>query len=625
MMKKKAPKKSMQNLVVAVMSLLVLFFGVLPILNRDEKDLEKFGYQGRDTFDVIVIGSEPEGIAAAVAAARSGMNTLLLTKEPDSGSYMTDCLINHMSPQIGRIAGKKTALNGLVFSDLFGNVDSTFTTTTYMNNALRVMVKESKLQVFYEATVTGVDTSGGRVDSLSLYTKEGSKIVQADIYMDATEDGVLLEKLDAPYLSGSEDIGADDFYEPVSFQFRLRGILWDDMKKIAKVEEFSTALADMLIAYPRTRPDIKIVSPALIRQDDDTVLVSGLQVGFVDVEDSKAVTEAYNNAMREAMHLTAYLQAELVPFKDAEWDIAASRLYIPEKRHYVGLETLTVSDILNNKDRDDKIALLSEPPTANRFVRGDDPALLCKPNVYAVPIGCILPKDWKNVMMLGGKASFASLASTSAGTISSSVEVGEGAGLAAAYCILDNIDPADVPTLPKEKLDAFVAFLSRAGQVLPNFFEPMVMKDGNLLSEAWMQEAIEDLVAYGILLGGAQNDFRVDEGCSDAVALVLVKNALLRKQPAYYTLDLDSRLATFQRETAATPTSVSTLLLEAAAIPRNSQTAQKQLLIWLEDGGIVSVPPQMASFQTSEKPLTNGELYFLTYALCERLAANGPE
>lgn len=42
-----------------------------------------------DTYDVIVIGGEPEGIAAAVSAARNGQRTLLVEHGDALGGLMT--------------------------------------------------------------------------------------------------------------------------------------------------------------------------------------------------------------------------------------------------------------------------------------------------------------------------------------------------------------------------------------------------------------------------------------------------------------------------------------------------------------------------------------------------------
>ena len=49
-----------------------------------------------EQYDVIVIGGEPEGVAAAVMAARSGSKTLLIEKREDLGGLFTFGMLNFL-------------------------------------------------------------------------------------------------------------------------------------------------------------------------------------------------------------------------------------------------------------------------------------------------------------------------------------------------------------------------------------------------------------------------------------------------------------------------------------------------------------------------------------------------
>lgn len=54
-------------------------------------------------YDVIVIGGEPEGVAAAVAAARNGAKTLLVEKRQELGGLFTYGMLNFLDiPRDGR-------------------------------------------------------------------------------------------------------------------------------------------------------------------------------------------------------------------------------------------------------------------------------------------------------------------------------------------------------------------------------------------------------------------------------------------------------------------------------------------------------------------------------------------
>ena len=613
-------KKLVQNLVVSILFIFILVFGILPILNRDDSFYDKFEGVDTDSYDVVVLGMEPEGLAAALAASRTGMKVLLVTAEPDPSSYLTDCLIQYMPHQAVRIQEEILSSTGPVFAQFFGNTESTFSSSDWLRGVHAMLLQESGLEMTFDSTLTEVKKAGNKVEALVMYTPKGMRTVKGKVFVDATEKGILLERLGAAFFSGSEDVGAPGFFEPVSFHFRIRGVNWEDIKTIAKVNDLSEEFSDALFLYPRTRDDVKLLNPSLVRQDEDALVVSGLRIGFVDPGDPAAVEAAWQNGLREAMHLTAYLQTELVPFADAQWDVPSARLFIPEHKHYLGVETLTVKDILTNRDRPDKVAVLSDPVTANRFLRGDDPAILCAPNAYAVPIGSLVPLGWNNVLMPGRNASYASLASTSATTPSARVVVGEGAGLAAAWCVLENTDPAAVPGLSSERLEEFVSFLERAGQKLPDFVEPVLQPDGTRLSDAWMAEDVVELVSLGVLMGGVTNDFRLNERCSGEVLTVLAKNALLRLSPEQYSLELDARLAPLATEEMLTVDGASQILLTLADVAvEPGMDAKRQLFSWLSAQGGWQPPVELAQAWAANGPVKSGELYPLVLAVCRAM------
>ncbi len=615
-------KKFVQNVVVATLLVVIVLFGALPIMNRDDSFYARFGLASEDAYDVVVFGMEPEGIAAALAAAQTGMRVMLITDEPDPSSYLTDCLIQNMPHQVAKIDERWQSLSGPSFSRLFGTVESTFSSADWLRGVHAMLMKESGLDVSFESTLTAVAQSAGRVTAIDMYAPGGTRTVRGKVFIDATERGVLLEQLDVPYLTGSEDLGAPDFYEPVSFHFRIRNVNWEDLRTISKVNDLRAEFSEALFLYPRTREEVKLVNPTLIRQDGESVVFSGLRLGFVNPGDPAEVEAAWQNGLREAMLLTAYLQTELVPFVDAKWDVPAASLFIPEYRHYQGLETLTVNDILLNRDRSDKVAVLSDPVSANRFLRGDDPAILCDPNAYAIPIGCLVPRGWDNVLMPGRNASYASLAATSATTPSARTVVGEGAGLAAAWCVLEKTDPARVPLLPAERLVEFVAFLERAGQILPDFEEPVLQPDGTSLTDDWTSEDVMDLVSLGVLMGGTSNDFRLQENCSEAVLAALAKNTLIRLSPERYDLDLETRLAPWYTEDIVTVESASRLLLALAKVDADTgSSAKDQLFTWLSDKGDWQMPAQLAKSWAGDDAVRNGELYHLVRAVCRTLSA----
>ena len=112
------------------------------------------------------------------------------------------------------------------------------------------------------------------------------------------------------------------------------------------------------------------------------------------MDDPEDLKQAYEDAMDEAMLLIAYLKTALVPFGECRIEEVPDKLFIPEYRHYEGRYTLTVSDILENRDFTAKIALASSPVDAGKFVGNRLSYVIADPKVYAIPLGCIIPVTW---------------------------------------------------------------------------------------------------------------------------------------------------------------------------------------------------------------------------------------
>ena len=85
-----------------------------------------------DTYDVIVYASEPEGVAAAVSAARNGMKTLLLSEDAALGGLMTLGELNFIDMCEGRDG---TSLVEGIFREFYDMVGGSAFDITEAKNA----------------------------------------------------------------------------------------------------------------------------------------------------------------------------------------------------------------------------------------------------------------------------------------------------------------------------------------------------------------------------------------------------------------------------------------------------------------------------------------------------------
>jgi hypothetical protein len=565
-------ERLVKNIIIALVFAGVFWFGIRPLFSGDTfksymQNLTSRKYEfGENEYAVIVIGSEPEGIAAAVASARTGLKTLLVTEDPDTGSYIKAAMISQMRPNEGFIKGKRVYLNKGIYEEIFGKLSVGFTPENYMATVDRI-INEKNLKIIFNCSLTNVDIEGNRVRGITILLDGEEMHFTAGVYIDATQIGTMLELCGVPYKKGSEDINMPDLYMPVEFNFMITGVKQEDLTKIQKTSDYQQEFRLLLTLYERVNRRTKLESPTFINQSGEDYIITGLKQWGVDVSDPADVQKAYDDAMDEALMLTAYMKTALVPFADCTFKQAPKKLYIPEFRHYEGRYTLTVSDIMNNRNFKDKIALASAPVDAGKFVDQGFDYTIINPNVYSIPLGSIIPVNLDNVLMPGSKASFRSLAATSAGTIPTSITMGESAGLTAAYCFLAGKTPADLLTATDAELKTYASYLKRGGIYLVDFSE--VMTDPSTkkpLKDSWAYGYIEELAEYGLVAGGSGNNFRLDNECSNEVFSVLLKNAIVKINPDKYTLKIDAALEAFETGDPLTGESACAMMLEARGL-----------------------------------------------------------
>lgn len=614
-------ERLVRNVIIAVMVLVVFWFGILPLLTGDRYEammnrIDRDVLAGtRGEYAVVVIGSEPEGVAAAITSAKSGIRTLLITHEVNLGSYISNTMLSQINPQNASINGKVVKLNEGVYVEMFGDVGISFTSAEYLQNIERLVKAQSNLDIWYETVMTDVKTEGTQVISLQVMQNGESKQIDADIYIDATEDGLLLEELAVPYTLGSEDIGAKNLYEPVSFHFRMGNVLWDELLKIRNVADLATEFQEAISAYQRTNPHIKLVNPTFVKQDENTILVKGLQLAFVDVADPEALASAYKILEEESRYLTVYIKNTIIPFQNATYEVGAEALYIPEYRHYIGLERVTVSDIMASKRPTVTVALSSAPVDAGRFLTTDYDAIVTHPIVYGLPLGAYIPVGWDNVLMPGKKASFQSMAATSGTSIPSTVTSAQGLGAAAAFCLVNHVTPAEVLRLGSKEINNFHAFLERTGVALPIYHEDIQLpKEEKLLSEHWAYPYVLALAERGLILGGDSNDFRLDSETTNEVFVVLLNNTVLRMATKQWSVDLANRLQKLANTQTLSAQSAAEMCM--VVLGKNADLGVDGLI------QLGFLPKTVTDKLASGGTLTMDMAYALVVSVCEELATS---
>lgn len=366
----------------------------------------------------------------------------------------------------------------------------------------------------------------------------------------------------------------------------------------------------VLKQYERYSKKTKISNLSFIGQPGDQIVISGIRMHGVNVSEPERLKEDLGTALTEAQMLTAFLQYVFVPFEECTFKTGAEKFYIPEYRHYEGRYRLRVEDILENRDFPNKVVLASAPVDAEKFVNAELSEeytyIMGAPDLYSIPLDCFITGNIDNLLMVGKKASFSSLAATSAGRMAVSITSGEAMGITAAYCYLNNLSPAELSEAPGETMKEYQSLLKRAGIILEDF------NIANPNKDHWAWPSVKVLTEYGLVAGGLRNDYLFDvEGYQEHLATLII-NLVVKACPQQYTLDMDSRVRAYASSDILTGEKAAEILLKAIDIPYEEGEAFQRA----KDEGLF--PENVLEKISPNKPVTLDCVYVMTVNLIER-------
>lgn len=469
------------------------------------------------TYDVIVVGGEPEGISAAVTAARNGQKTLLVEDDDALGGLMTLGELNFIDMCNGRDG---TLLTRGTFEEFYNAVGGTaFDIPTAKDVFLQMVNNEENLTLMLDTTVTEPIMRDKTITGVVLQQKGSTVKCKANSVIDATVDGDIAAAAGAAYTYLGEDYGHRENVTGVTLVFELSGVDWqavssylngDDNPNTGATNKAAWGYHAESIAYVSQDEKTRLRGLNIALQDNGNVLINGFIIFGVDPLDAASKEDGIERGKAELAYIVPYLRENFVGFADAALVDTAEQLYVRESRHIAGEYQLTLDDVLENRWFDDTIAIGSYPvdvPPNAQQLRG---IILGNPDRYGVSFRCLVPQNIDGLLVVGRSASYTSLAAGSARVIPLGMAEGDAAGVAAAYA--------------KEHGQSFRE-ISQDGTAIAAIQQSL--KDQGAYLEQWepIQEAVEQHWAYegvktlrslGLVYGEYQNDYRLDEPITKA-------------------------------------------------------------------------------------------------------------
>jgi len=377
--------------------------------------------------DLAVCGGGPSGLAAALAAGRSGLKVLLIESAAQLGGMATSGLVAHWLG--GRTADSRNPCVGGLFQELVREAVArgaaldplAIPPEKYSEHgwkpflaagvpldpfALAPLLDEqaarSGVAVLLATQVVDAVVEGDRITHVVISNKSGLSAVPAKAFVDATGDADVAARTGCETVKGR---AGDGLTAPATLEFHvehvdvaaLRNYIYEhDSPRLRELIQALKTSGDWPFAY-----DI-FVSVRLT--EPDTMMINTPCLCGIDGTDGRSVTRGILQGRQEVWRLFSIMRRHFPGFSNARIKAVAPALGVRETRRLVGEFVYRVEDILEARTFDDTIALsgygwdLADPrkPTLQPMHSVD----MLRPYT-PIPYRCLVPRPIRNLICPG--------------------------------------------------------------------------------------------------------------------------------------------------------------------------------------------------------------------------------
>lgn len=401
-------------------------------------------------YDVIVAGSGPAGICAAVAAAREGASVALIERYGILGGNLT---VGHVGPVLGEVApgGMRDELMGLLGvpdNDYLGVIGVAHDT----EKAKRVItnfVRKAGVDVYLQSPICDVIMEENKITGLVISGKKGMYALTAEITLDATGDGDIAFFTGAGYSMGR----ADGLMQPVTLEFTINDV--DESRAITCIgevddvmlgdEKFNdyTARCVREGLLPEIMTSVRLhrtVTPGERR-------VNTTQSNGIDATEVKDLIKAEVELRNQMNVLMTFLREHVPGYEKAKISSSANTLGVRETRRFIGEYILTDDDLSAGRQFDDAIVHNANfiVDIHNPIGGGQAEGIPEEVQPYDIPYRCFIPIGVENLILTGRCISGTHRAHASYRVMSICMAMGEGTGIAAALSVKEKTTPRTLP------------------------------------------------------------------------------------------------------------------------------------------------------------------------------------
>ncbi len=393
------------------------------------------------SWDVIVCGAGPSGIAAAVTASRLGMKVMLLERYGVVGGCLT---LGNVTTVMGAVAP------GSIRDELAALLSSPDTETGIDSEAAKgllvnLLAKE-KVEFRLQTPVVDAWMEEGAIRGVYVLTQNGIMGMEARRVVDATGDGYVAAMAGCDVMVGRD---GDGLVQPSSLMYTIEGMDENSTLVCRHEEDYTTfpdgreylAMCEKAAAEGRLPANVTIVRLYRTGRKGER-LVNATQMNGVNLLTDGDAEKSEIDLRNQMEMVNRFLREEVPGCSNIRVRVSASTLGVRESRRIRGRYVLEAEDLLCGRRFEDAVvhranfSIDIHNPTGGGQSETDGLPHQAQP--YDIPMRCLQPLKVENLVLSGRCISGSHRAHASYRVMNIAMAIGQASGTMAAVSILKN-------------------------------------------------------------------------------------------------------------------------------------------------------------------------------------------